>query len=247
MPRPASTRARPRPFDCVDAGEQVVGLLFAHAFEGEHGVALAVEREDVAEGVEQAGVGELVDDFLAHAVDVHLAAAGEVDDPFAELGRAFGVDAVAARFVGLAERLGSGDFFRLAAFLGGAGFFALDLGGVRFDFVDAALVVFDFDFAAALGAFLGRRHRRAGRRAACRVTTRTTCGMISPAFSMMTVSPMRMSLRRTSPRLWSEACCTVVPATNTGSMLARGVSLPDLPTCQSTLMSFVTACSAAYL
>ena len=71
--------------------------------------------------------------------------------------------------------------------------------------------------------------------------------MISPAFSMMTVSPMRISLRRTSPRLCSEACCTVVPATKTGSMLARGVSLPDLPTCQSTLMSFVTACSAAYL
>ena len=52
--------------------------------------------------------------------------------------------------------------------------------------------------------------------------------MISPAFSMITVSPMRMSLRRTSPRLWSEACWTVVPATKTGSMLARGVSLPDL-------------------
>ena len=121
-------------FGRFDAGEEVVGLLFAHAFEFEDGVALVVEREDVAEGGEQAGVGELVDDFLAHAVDVHLAAAGEVDDPLAELGRALGVDAVAARFVGLAERLGRGDFFRLAAFLGGAGLFALDawLRAIRF-------------------------------------------------------------------------------------------------------------------
>ena len=143
----------------LDAGEQVVGLLFAHAFEREHGVALAVQREDVAERIEQAGVGQLVDDFLAHAFDVHLAAAGEVDDPFAELGRALRIDAVAARFVGLAERLGSGNFLRLAAFLGGPRLFALDLGRVRFDLVHAALVVLDLDFAAALGAFLGRRHR----------------------------------------------------------------------------------------
>ena len=127
MPRPASTRASPRDFGRFDAGEQVVGLLLAHAFEREHGVALVVQREDVAERVEQAGVGELVDDFLAHAVDVHLAAAGEVDDPLAELGRALGVDAVAARFVGLAERLGRGDRLRLAAFLGGPRLFALDL------------------------------------------------------------------------------------------------------------------------
>ena len=117
---------------------------------------------------EQAGVGELVDDFFAHAVDVHLAAAGEVDDPLAELGRALGVDAVAARFVGFAERLGRGNLFRLAAFLGGAGFLALDLGGVRFDFVHAALVVFDFDLAAALGALRGRLHRLRVRAAAFR-------------------------------------------------------------------------------
>ena len=228
MPRPASTRTRPRDLGRFDAGEQVVGLLFAHAFEREHGVALVVQREDVAERVEQAGVGELMDDFLAHAVDVHLAAAGEVDDPFAELGRAFGIDAVAARFVGFAERLGRGNRFRLAAFLGGPGFFALDLGGVRFDFVHAALVVFDFDLAAAFGAFRAAASSASSRRGRFSMTTRTTCGMISPAFSMITVSPMRMSLRRTSPRLWSEACCTVVPATKTGSMLARGVSLPDL-------------------
>ena len=38
-------------FGGFDAGEQVVGLLFAHAFECEDGVALVAEREDVAERV----------------------------------------------------------------------------------------------------------------------------------------------------------------------------------------------------
>ena len=40
---------------------------------------------------------------------------------------------------------------------------------------------------------------------------------------------------------------TVVPARNTGFIVARGVSVPFLPTCQSTFSSTVTPCSAGYL
>ena len=78
-------------------------------------------------------------------------------------------------------------------------------------------------------------------------TTSTTCGMISPAFSTITVSPTRMSLRRISSMLCRVACCTVVPPTNTGFMVARGVSVPPLPTCHSTCSSVVGLRSAGYL
>ncbi len=118
-----------------------------------------MQRENVAEGIQQAGVGELEYDLLAHPVDIHLSAAGEVDDPFAELGRAFGVDAVAAGFIGFANWRRRGDFVGLAACFGSTGLLAFDLRCMRFDFVDAALVVFDLDFAATLGAFFRRRHR----------------------------------------------------------------------------------------
>ena len=54
--------------------------------------------------------------------------------------------------------------------------------------------------------------------------------MISPAFSMTTVSPMRMSLRSISSALCRLARLTVVPASGTGVRSATGVSLPVLPT-----------------
>ena len=46
--------------------------------------------------------------------------------------------------------------------------------------------------------------------------TSTTAGMTSPAFSMSTVSPMRMSFRWISSSLWRVARETVLPETKTG-------------------------------
>src|SRR5258705_360290 len=43
------------------------------------------------------------------------------------------------------------------------------------------------------------------------VNGRTTSGMTSPAFCRTTQSPIRMSLRRTSSRLWRGAPATVAP------------------------------------
>ena len=71
--------------------------------------------------------------------------------------------------------------------------------------------------------------------------------MISPAFSMTRKSPRRMSFLTISPTLWSEAWTTVVPLSTTGFIVARGVSRPVRPTCQSTWSSSVVPCSAAYL
>src|SRR5262249_57834623 len=48
------------------------------------------------------------------------------------------------------------------------------------------------------------------------VSTRTTCGMISPAFSTTTMSPTRMPLRSISSALCRLALLTVVPARRTG-------------------------------
>ena len=67
--------------------------------------------------------------------------------------------------------------------------------------------------------------------------------MISPAFSMTTSSPTRMSLRAISSKLCSVAFWMVVPASFTGASRATGVSTPLLPTCTSIRSSFVTASS----
>ena len=54
--------------------------------------------------------------------------------------------------------------------------------------------------------------------------------MTSPAFSTITQSPSRMSLRAMSSALCSVAIETVEPATNTGSSTANGVTAPVRPT-----------------
>ncbi len=80
-----------------------------------------------------------------------------------------------------------------------------------------------------------RRHlpSAAPRSARSGFTTRTTCGMMSPAFSTMTRSPSRMSFRATSLALCSVAIDTVVPAMKTGSSTANGVTAPVRPTLMS--------------
>ncbi len=77
--------------------------------------------------------------------------------------------------------------------------------------------------------------------------TLTTEGMISPAFSMMTVSPRRMSLRWISSSLWSVARATVDPEMNTGSSSATGVRTPVRPTWMVMRRSFVSICSGQNL
>ena len=61
----------------------------------------------------------------------------------------------------------------------------------------------------------------------------TTFGMTSPAFSMSTRSPSRMSLRAMSSALCSVAIEIVEPARKTGSSTAYGVTAPVRPTLTS--------------
>jgi hypothetical protein len=72
----------------------------------------------------------------------------------------------------------------------------------------------------------------------------TTSGMTSPARRTITVSPMRMSLRRTSSALCRVALVTVTPPTKTGSSRATGVRAPVRPTCTSMATTRVVATSA---
>ena len=78
-------------------------------------------------------------------------------------------------------------------------------------------------------------------------TTETTSGITSPARRTMTVSPIRISLRRNSSSLCKVALVTVTPPTNTALSRATGVMAPVRPTC--TVMSSITvlASSAGYL
>src|SRR5438132_1044252 len=66
--------------------------------------------------------------------------------------------------------------------------------------------------------------------------------MTSPARSISTVSPTRMSLRRISSSLWRLTLRMVTPASSTGSSLATGVSVPVLPTWTSIDCTTVGAC-----
>ena len=77
--------------------------------------------------------------------------------------------------------------------------------------------------------------------------TFTTWGMISPAFSIITVSSARTSRRFSSSKLWRLARFTVVPARRTGLRLATGVSVPVLPSWTSIDSTVVCACSAGNL
>ena len=77
--------------------------------------------------------------------------------------------------------------------------------------------------------------------------TLTIEGMISPAFSMTTVSPRRMSLRWISSSLWRVARETVVPDTKTGSSSATGVSTPVRPTWMVMWRRMVSICSGRNL
>ena len=79
------------------------------------------------------------------------------------------------------------------------------------------------------------------------VMTLTTEGMISPAFSMTTVSSRRMSLRWISSSLWRVARETVVPETKTGSSSATGVRTPVRPTWMVMSRRMVSICSGRNL
>ena len=81
----------------------------------------------------------------------------------------------------------------------------------------------------------------------CGSTGPTTWGITSPARWTITVSPSRMSFRFRSSSLWSVACETVTPPTETGSSCAQGFSAPVRPTRTWILTSLVCARSGAHL
>ncbi len=62
--------------------------------------------------------------------------------------------------------------------------------------------------------------------------TSTTSGITSPAFWIMTVSPIRMSFLLISSSLWRVAREIVEPATRVGFKTATGVTAPVRPTCK---------------
>ena len=84
----------------------------------------------------------------------------------------------------------------------------------------------------------------AGRSASTGPITR---GITSPAFSMVTVSRSRMSLREMSSALCSVAIEMVDPATSTGSSTAYGVAAPVRPMFTRISLSRVVACWAGNL
>ncbi len=79
------------------------------------------------------------------------------------------------------------------------------------------------------------------------ITGPTTRGITSPAFSTITRSPSRMSLRARSSALCSVAIDTVDPATTTGSRTAYGVAAPVRPTLTWIALSRVVTRSAENL
>ena len=81
------------------------------------------------------------------------------------------------------------------------------------------------------GHWLGKEYSTASSGRALRSTS-TTLGITSPPFSMSTVSPMRISLRRISSALCRLARAMVEPAKGTGSKTATGVTAPVRPTCR---------------
>ena len=72
-------------------------------------------------------------------------------------------------------------------------------------------------------------------------------GMTSLERRTSTREPTFTSLRVRSPKLFRVARRTVAPASSTGAMKASGVSLPVLPTCQTTFSTVVSASSASNL
>ena len=78
-------------------------------------------------------------------------------------------------------------------------------------------------------------------------TTLTTSGITSPALLILTVSPIRTSLRRISSSLCSVAFVTVTPPTKTGFRRAIGVIAPVRPTWTSMPSTIVSASSAGNL
>ena len=75
----------------------------------------------------------------------------------------------------------------------------------------------------------------------------TTSGITSPARRTITVSPMRMSLRRTSSSLCNVASETVAPETRTGSSMAKGVAAPVRPMLTMMSLSLVVRSSGGNL
>ena len=72
------------------------------------------------------------------------------------------------------------------------------------------------------------------------LTTLITCGIISAAFSTRTMSPYFRFFSRSLSTLCKLALDITEPDTSMGSMIATGVIVPFLPTCQRTSIRAVT-------
>ena len=99
MPRPGEQAGEAAGLAVLDALEEVVRLLLADAFLRDELVAAVLEPVDVAEALQQLGLVKLVHKLLAQPVDVHLVAGNEPLQPFADLGGALRIGAVAAGLV----------------------------------------------------------------------------------------------------------------------------------------------------
>ena len=69
-------------------------------------------------------------------------------------------------------------------------------------------------------------------------STDITCGITSPALSILIVSPTLTSFLFISSSLCRDALDTITPPIFTGSICATGVSAPVLPTCMSIFKIF---------
>ena len=80
-------------FALFDVGEQIVGTLGTHAFQGDEFVAPVFESIQVGEVVNEAGVDQLFDECDTDTFDVHLTAGAEVPQSLLNLGGTGGIDA----------------------------------------------------------------------------------------------------------------------------------------------------------
>ena len=79
------------------------------------------------------------------------------------------------------------------------------------------------------------------------LTTSTTSGITSPAFWIITVSPIIKSFSFIKSSLCKVVFEIVEPATLTGSKIAIGVIAPVLPTWHTISFKSVSFCSGGYL
>jgi hypothetical protein len=93
MPSAPITRGSGLPLGVLDIAQNVGGRFGAHALQREQ--LLGGERIQIGHAVGQAAIHQLIHQRLAHAIDIHHAARGEMQNRLLEPRRAVDVDAAA--------------------------------------------------------------------------------------------------------------------------------------------------------